>query len=115
MVRESLELRDNYVYREEIAPWTKEPVMEPGTPKASGDPFHFEPVEKSAVRFFFLFFFFLNIVLKKSYNISTILIEATVIKVFSVFYSVFVLFMQHHFRMEDGVIHVYASESGMYH
>lgn len=66
MVRECLELRDNYVYREEIAPWTKEPVMEPSVPKASCDPFHFEPVEKTA----------------------------------------------HHFRMEDGVIHVYASESG---
>lgn len=23
------------------------------------------------------------------------------------------LYMQHHFRMEDGVVHVYASESGM--
>ncbi|MBA0607303.1 hypothetical protein Godav_019631, partial [Gossypium davidsonii] len=67
MVRECLELRDNYVYREEIAPWTKEPVMEPSTPKTSCDPFHFEPVEKTA----------------------------------------------HHFRMEDGVIHVYASESGL--
>ncbi|KAL4302337.1 hypothetical protein GQ457_10G025330 [Hibiscus cannabinus] len=65
MVRECLELRDNYVYREEIAPWTKETVTEPGTPKARCDPFHFEPVEKSV----------------------------------------------HHFRMEDGVIRVYASES----
>ncbi|KAE8663601.1 putative AMP deaminase [Hibiscus syriacus] len=63
MVRECLELRDNYVYREAIAPWTKEPVTEPGTPKAKCDSFHFEPVEKSA----------------------------------------------HHFRMEDGVIHVYAN------
>lgn len=51
MVRECLELRDNYVYREEIAPWTKEPVMEPSTPKASCDPFHFEPVEKTAHHF----------------------------------------------------------------
>ncbi|XWS22508.1 hypothetical protein CRYUN_Cryun29cG0042000 [Craigia yunnanensis] len=65
MVWECLELRDKYVYREEIAPWTKEPVTEPSTPKARSDPFHFEPVEKTA----------------------------------------------HHFRMEDGVIHVYASES----
>ncbi|XVF84817.1 hypothetical protein PTKIN_Ptkin17bG0069900 [Pterospermum kingtungense] len=66
MVRECLELRDNYVYREEIAPWTKEPVTDPSTPKARTDPFHFEPVEKTA----------------------------------------------HHFRMEDGVIRVYASEGG---
>lgn len=51
MVRECLELRDNYVYREEIAPWTKEPVMEPSVPKASCDPFHFEPVEKTAHHF----------------------------------------------------------------
>ncbi|XVF02293.1 hypothetical protein REPUB_Repub04eG0163200 [Reevesia pubescens] len=65
MVRECLELRDNYVYREEIAPWTKEPVTEPSTPKARSDPFHFEPVGKTP----------------------------------------------HHFRMEDGVIRMYASES----
>ncbi|XP_022775984.1 AMP deaminase-like isoform X5 [Durio zibethinus] len=65
MVRECLELRGNYVYREEIAPWSKEPVTEPSAPKATRDPFQFEPVEKTA----------------------------------------------HHFRMEDGVMRVYASES----
>ncbi|OMO51645.1 hypothetical protein CCACVL1_29661 [Corchorus capsularis] len=65
MVRECLELRDKYVYREEIAPWTKEPVTDPSTPKARSDPFRFEPVEKTA----------------------------------------------HNFKMEDGVIRVYASES----
>ncbi|KAK6252641.1 hypothetical protein QUC31_014361 [Theobroma cacao] len=48
MTRECLELRDKYVYREEIAPWTKDSVTEPGTPKARSDPFHFEPVEKTA-------------------------------------------------------------------
>ncbi|XP_021292923.1 probable AMP deaminase [Herrania umbratica] len=65
MTRECLELRDNYVYREGIAPWKKEPVTEPSTPKARSHPFHFEPVEKTA----------------------------------------------HRFRMEDGVIRVYASET----
>ena len=54
MVWECLELRNKYVYREEIAPWTKEPVTEPSTPKARSDPFHFEPVEKTAVSFFLL-------------------------------------------------------------
>lgn len=55
-------MRDNYVYREEIAPWTKEPVTDPSTPKARSDPFHFEPVEKTLVSFFVL----INVVYKQN-------------------------------------------------
>ena len=58
MIQGCLELRDKYVYREEIAPWTKEPCAEPSTPKVRSDPFRFEPVEKTAVSFFFCFILF---------------------------------------------------------
>lgn len=58
-------MRGKYVYREEIAPWTKDSVTEPGTPKARSDPFHFEPVEKTAVKFFLL----TNIVWKQNSNV----------------------------------------------
>lgn len=63
MIRECLDLRNRYVYREGVAPW-KLDVGELGTPRLKSDPFHFEPVPATT----------------------------------------------HHFRMEDGVVHVYASE-----
>ncbi|OIW02119.1 hypothetical protein TanjilG_26659 [Lupinus angustifolius] len=59
MLRECLDLRKKYVYKENVAPWKAEPVAK------NSDPFHFEPVEATA----------------------------------------------HHFRLEDGVFHVYASKN----
>ncbi|KAK7362145.1 hypothetical protein VNO77_04248 [Canavalia gladiata] len=59
MIRECLDLRKKYVYKENVLPWKAEPVA------TNSDPYHFEPVEASA----------------------------------------------HHFRMEDGVIHVYANKT----
>ncbi|GLT40015.1 hypothetical protein SLA2020_141750 [Shorea laevis] len=47
MIRECLDLRDCYVYREKVAPWKKAPVSESKTPKMKSDLFHFEPVEKT--------------------------------------------------------------------
>ena len=43
MIRECLDLRKKYVYKEKVAPWKAEPVAK------SSDPFHFEPVEATAV------------------------------------------------------------------
>ncbi|KAK4479751.1 hypothetical protein RD792_015283 [Penstemon davidsonii] len=63
MIRECLDLREKYVYREHAAPWTKS-EGESNLSEANKDPFHFVPVEASS----------------------------------------------HFFRMEDGVVHVYASE-----
>ncbi|KAG8366285.1 hypothetical protein BUALT_Bualt17G0060500 [Buddleja alternifolia] len=63
LIRECLDLREKYVYRENVAPWTKN-VAKSGLPEVNNDPFHFVPVEASS----------------------------------------------HFFRMEDGVVHVYASE-----
>ncbi|KAM7252019.1 hypothetical protein ACFE04_023902 [Oxalis oulophora] len=65
MLRECLDLRDKYLYREKVAPWSKGSFVEPGTPKKKTDPFHVEPVKATP----------------------------------------------HHWRMEDGVVHVYASEN----
>ncbi|MED6155613.1 hypothetical protein PIB30_006786 [Stylosanthes scabra] len=58
MIRECLDLRKQYVYKENL-PWKAEPV------ETDSDPFHFEPVEATP----------------------------------------------HHFRMEDGVIRVYANKT----
>ena len=43
MIRECLDLRKKYVYKEKVVPWKTEPV------ETIFDPFHFEPVEATAV------------------------------------------------------------------
>ncbi|XP_021731135.1 AMP deaminase-like isoform X3 [Chenopodium quinoa] len=65
LLRDCLELREAYVYKEQVAPWNK-PVDSTASGKIE-DPFHFSPVEKT----------------------------------------------NHDFRMEDGVVHVYASKDDM--
>lgn len=55
MLRESLDLRKKYLYREEVAPWEKLAVAESDTPSLKSDPFHFEPVPATTVRYFLLF------------------------------------------------------------
>lgn len=49
MIRECLDLRDKYVYREEIAPWMKVTVGESSVSHVNSDPFRFVPVEATAV------------------------------------------------------------------
>ncbi|CAN4124370.1 unnamed protein product [Withania somnifera] len=65
MMRECLDLREKYVYREEIAPWMKEIISESKVSDKKHDPFSFGQFEATS----------------------------------------------HHFKMEDGVVHVYASEN----
>lgn len=43
MIRECLNLRKKYVYREKVAPWKAEPLAK------NSDPYHFDPVERSSV------------------------------------------------------------------
>ncbi|PRQ41288.1 putative AMP deaminase [Rosa chinensis] len=62
MIRDCLDLRKKYLYRENVVPWR---VARPDSSEKKSNPYHFEPVKASA----------------------------------------------HCFRMEDGVIHVYASEN----
>eukprot|EP00249_Psilotum_nudum_P014552 c24883_g1_i1 orf=498-3221(+) len=48
MLQECLALRQKYVFRENVAPWEKEQIIDPSTPKPNPDPFHYEqePVSK---------------------------------------------------------------------
>ncbi|XP_042049066.1 probable AMP deaminase isoform X2 [Salvia splendens] len=64
MIRECLDLRGKYVFRENVDPWAKS-TEKTGLPEVKSDPFNFVPVEASS----------------------------------------------HFFRMEDGVVRVYASEN----
>ncbi|KAL0004007.1 hypothetical protein SO802_011568 [Lithocarpus litseifolius] len=50
MIRECLDLRKNYVYRELVAPWKKE-TEKSSASNMNSDPFHFEPVEATSHRF----------------------------------------------------------------
>ncbi|KAK9052128.1 hypothetical protein SSX86_028756 [Deinandra increscens subsp. villosa] len=65
MIRECLDLREKYVFRETNAPWTQSQEVDSRLSHTKSDPFQFVPVEST----------------------------------------------KHHFRMEDGVVHVYASEN----
>ncbi|KAH9310169.1 hypothetical protein KI387_038080, partial [Taxus chinensis] len=47
MLQDCLELRDKYVFRERVAPWEKEFLTDPCTPKPNPDPFLFESEEKT--------------------------------------------------------------------
>lgn len=64
MMQECLDLREKYVFRENVAPWEKEIITDPCTPKRNPNPFHYEHEPAS----------------------------------------------EHHFVMEDGVVHVYANK-----
>lgn len=65
LIRECLDLREKYVYREEVAPWMKETISESKASDKKHDPFSFGQFEATS----------------------------------------------HHFKMEDGVVRVYASEN----
>ncbi|GMH10214.1 hypothetical protein Nepgr_012055 [Nepenthes gracilis] len=47
VLQECLELRESYVFREAIAPWEKEVILDPSTPRPNPNPFHFSPEGKS--------------------------------------------------------------------
>lgn len=49
MIRECLDLRQNYLYREMVSPWMKVVEDDVGASEVKSDPFHFKPVEASAV------------------------------------------------------------------
>ncbi|XP_022931847.1 AMP deaminase-like [Cucurbita moschata] len=64
VLQECLEMRKRYVFREDVAPWEKEIISDPSTPKPNPDPFQYTSEGKS----------------------------------------------DHHFEMQDGVVHVYANK-----
>ncbi|KAF3336965.1 putative AMP deaminase [Carex littledalei] len=46
-LQKCLELRDSYVFREKVAPWEKEVITDPSTPKPNPNPFSYTPEEKT--------------------------------------------------------------------
>jgi hypothetical protein len=51
MIRECLDLRKSYVYREIVEPWLVEAFGESSASKMNSDPFHFEPTEATDVSY----------------------------------------------------------------
>lgn len=51
VLKECLELRKRYVFREVVAPWVKEVISDPSTPKPNLEPFSYTPEGKSDVSF----------------------------------------------------------------
>ncbi|KAJ6913313.1 myoadenylate deaminase [Populus alba x Populus x berolinensis] len=49
VLQECLEMRKRYVFKEAIAPWEKEIISDPSTPKPNPDPFSYTPEGKSDV------------------------------------------------------------------
>lgn len=47
-----LEMRRSYVFREAVAPWEKEIISDPSTPKPNPNPFNIISEGKSDVRFY---------------------------------------------------------------
>uniref|UniRef100_A0A6N2KK97 AMP deaminase n=1 Tax=Salix viminalis TaxID=40686 RepID=A0A6N2KK97_SALVM len=47
ILQECLEMRKRYLFKEAIAPWEKEIISDPSTPKPNPDPFSFTPEGKS--------------------------------------------------------------------
>lgn len=47
ILQKCLELRDSYLFREEVAPWEKEVINDPCTPKPNPNPFTYVPEPKS--------------------------------------------------------------------
>lgn len=47
VLQECLELRESYVFREALAPWKKEIISDPSTPKPNPNPFYYKPERKS--------------------------------------------------------------------
>ncbi|KAL5720997.1 AMP deaminase [Ranunculus cassubicifolius] len=47
VLQDCLRLRENYVFMEEVAPWEKEVITDPSTPKPNPDPFSYTPEAKT--------------------------------------------------------------------
>jgi AMP deaminase len=90
VIQKCLELRERYMFREEVAPWEKEIITDPSTPKPNPNPFHYECQAKIEVS---------TIILIYAYSPESDLTKLS--------FFLFHLFFQHHFEMVDGVVHVY--------
>lgn len=103
ILQECLELRESYVFREEVAPWEKEVITDPSTPKPNPTPFAYAAEQKTDVSSIFIFFCYTFFAL---HNVGMILLLLFFLGANFLFF----LFHQHYFQMEDGVVHVYANK-----
>lgn len=55
IIQGCLELRHSYVFKEEIAPWVKEVITDPSTPKPNLNPFAYAAEQKTDVSLFLIF------------------------------------------------------------
>lgn len=53
VLQDCLKSRKGYVYREEVAPWEKEIITDPSTPKPNPNPFAYVAEEKTDVSVFY--------------------------------------------------------------
>ncbi|KAG8099012.1 hypothetical protein GUJ93_ZPchr0013g34202 [Zizania palustris] len=51
VLQKCLELREKYIFREEVAPWEKEIITDPSTPKPNPNPFNYEHQTKTEHHF----------------------------------------------------------------
>jgi AMP deaminase len=51
VLQKCLELREKYMFREEVAPWEKEIITDPSTPKPNPNPFYYEQQTKTEHHF----------------------------------------------------------------
>lgn len=51
VLQECLEMRKKYVFSELVAPWVKEVISDPSTPKPNPEPFSYSPEGNSGVSF----------------------------------------------------------------
>lgn len=49
VLQKCLELRERYIFREEVAPWEKEIITDPSTPKPNPNPFNYVHQAKTEV------------------------------------------------------------------
>lgn len=98
VLQKCLELRKSYVFTEEVAPWDKEVISDPSTPKPNPNPFFYTPEGKTDVSLY-LFFLCNSFGLQSgNHQIYFCLITHSIV------------LLQHYFEMEDGVVHVYANK-----
>ncbi|KAL5549390.1 hypothetical protein UlMin_004621 [Ulmus minor] len=79
VLQECLKMRNRYAFKEAVAPWEKEVILDPSTPKPNPKPFFYFSERKSDACLYLLFFLI----------------------------NRFYFILQHYFEMQDGVIHVY--------
>lgn len=97
ILKDCLEMRESYLFREETAPWEREVISDPSTPKPDPNPFSYTLEGKSDVSF--CFWKHVTVFCFLGYSLPWFIVI-----------NMFHFFPQHYFQMEDGVVNVYANK-----